>query len=134
MHEKSFYEKYKEEEETINTELKEKESDIISFKEVNHFVIIPTYHESKELLSKTIDNIALSTIAKEQINIIVACELKENECQLKGNYLIEQYCHKFKSIQATYHPAGLFGEIPGKGSNENWAISKLHEKKSTSKT
>lgn len=99
----------------------------IKYEEVIHFIVIPTYMETKELLEKTLNNISQSPIAKEQMYLVVACELKEKNCKEKANYLINLFSDKFKFIMGTYHPPGLEGEIPGKGSNVSWALSKLSE-------
>lgn len=127
MREKNFYEKFQQEEQLIKQELEKAGAQFISFEQVEHFVVIPTYHESKELLAETLENISKNSIAKTQLNIIVACELREKECEQKANFLIEQFKNSFKTVMATFHPPNLPGEIPGKGSNENWALMKLQE-------
>lgn len=85
-----------------------------------HMVIIPNYNESEESLSRTLDSLAAQQNAW-QLVVVMAMEAREKEAQAKAARLIAGYRARFGDMFATFHPAGLPGETPGKGSNEAWA-------------
>lgn len=85
-----------------------------------HMVIIPNYNESEEGLSRTIDSLAAQQNA-EQLVVVMAMEARESGAEAKAARLIARYRQSFGNMFATFHPAGLPGETPGKGSNEAWA-------------
>ena len=85
-----------------------------------HLVIIPNYKESDEGLSRTLDSLASQRNAG-QVVIVMAMEAREDQAHIKAERLITAYRSRFAGMFATFHPAGLPGETPGKGSNEAWA-------------
>ena len=48
-------------------------------------------------------------------------EQSENGAAEKARRLREMFADQFAHILITFHPAGVPGEVPGKGSNQNWA-------------
>lgn len=85
-----------------------------------HMVIIPNYKESDESLARTLDSLAAQANAG-QLVIVMAMEAREPAARAKATRLLLRYRSRFDDMFATYHPAGLSGETPGKGSNEAWA-------------
>ncbi len=90
-----------------------------------HLVIIPNYKESEEGLARTLDSLARQTNAG-QLVVVMAMEAREQGCRAKAARLIMGYRSRFGEMFATYHPAGLPNETPGKGSNEAWAARESH--------
>ncbi len=90
-----------------------------------HMVIIPNYKESEEGLSRTLDSLAAQANAG-QIVVVMAMEAREQGSRAKAARLVMRYRARFGEMFATYHPAGLPGETPGKGSNEAWAAREAH--------
>lgn len=90
-----------------------------------HMVIIPNYKESEEGLSRTLDGLAAQGNAR-QLVIVMAMEAREPEARAKATRLVTRYRTHFAEMFATYHPAGLPNETPGKGSNEAWAAREAH--------
>ncbi|PFG74178.1 glycosyltransferase family 2 protein [Tepidiforma thermophila] len=90
-----------------------------------HLVIIPNYKESEEGLARTIDSLAAQSVAS-QLVVVLAMEDREPGAREKAARLIARYPGVFADIFATFHPAGLPGETPGKGSNEAWAAREAH--------
>ena len=41
-------------------------------------------------------------------------------------HLLRAFAARFGDLFATFHPAGIPGEAPGKGSNEAWALREAH--------
>lgn len=90
-----------------------------------HMVIIPNYKESEEGLARTLDGLAAQANA-DQLVIVMAMEAREPAARAKAARLLMRYRANFADMFATYHPAGLPGETPGKGSNEAWAAREAH--------
>ncbi len=126
MKERNFRQKFQAKAEQLKGKVLEGQK-LVSFDDVQHFIIVATYHETKELVAETLRNIAKSSIAKGQIHIVIACEVREKGSKEKGDYLVAQFSNYFKSVSATYHPINLPGELAGKGSNVDWAMSRVRE-------
>lgn len=90
-----------------------------------HMVIIPNYKESEEGLSRTLDSLAAQANAR-QLVIVMAMEARETEAHLKAERLVNRFRDRFHHMFATYHPAGLPNETPGKGSNEAWGAREAY--------
>jgi len=90
-----------------------------------HMVIIPNYKESETGLSRTLDSLAAQANAG-QIVVVMAMEGREPGARAKAARLLMRYRTRFGDMFATYHPAGLPNETPGKGSNEAWAAREAH--------
>ncbi len=89
--------------------------------DVRHVVIIPSYKESVEKLSTTLDTLANQTLGADKIVVVLALEGAEAEAPDKARVLAKTYSDKFMLFFPTFHPAGVPGEIKGKSSNENYA-------------
>ncbi|CAD8211648.1 unnamed protein product [Paramecium octaurelia] len=79
------------------------------------------YKEPLDLLLKTLQNIQQQRIAKEII-MVVCMEEKTPEKETKIDAVFEQFKDCFDQLIVTIHPYGTPGEIPGKCSNNNYAI------------
>ena len=85
-----------------------------------HIVIIPNYKEEETSLSRTVEAIADQSNAK-QVIVVLAMEAREPGANEKAARILEKYADKLGDMFATFHPYGLPGDTPGKGSNEAWA-------------
>lgn len=90
-----------------------------------HLVIIPNYRENEHELARTLDSLAAQANA-DQLVVALAMEERETGAQRKAARLLLAYRGRFGDIFATFHPAGIPGETPGKGSNEAWAARQAH--------
>ena len=90
-----------------------------------HMVIIPNYNESEEGLARTLNSLAAQSNAS-QLVVVMAMEAREAASRAKAARLIMRFRSRFNDMFATYHPAGLPAETPGKGSNEAWAAREAH--------
>ena len=88
-------------------------------------MIIPNYKESEHELARTLDSLAAQANA-DQLVVVLAMEERETGAQRKATRLILAYRGRFGDMFATYHPTGIPGETPGKGSNEAWAAREAH--------
>lgn len=108
---------------TENTKLK------ISWKDVYHLIILPNYKEEIEVLRNSLKSLAKSRYPKERMIVVLAIEERAREGDKEtAQALLGEFKNKFYRFLVTSHPEGLEGEIPGKGSNETWAVKMAKEK------
>lgn len=96
--------------------------------ELKHAVIIATVNESREVLEPTIQAVVNSDYDPKQVILVMAYEGragKESEDRVKE--LLEVYGDKFYHAMAVKHPAGIPGEVIGKGGNVTYAGRKLQK-------
>lgn len=90
-----------------------------------HMVIIPNYKEPEQGLERTLTALAAQK-HPEQLVIVLAMEDREADVHEKARRLTSKFAGTFGDLFATFHPAGIPGEAPGKGSNEAWAARQAY--------
>ncbi len=100
----------------------------LRWEDIRHVIIIPTYKESIAKLSASLSKLAESEIAEEQIFVVLAFEEAESGCRKKALRLYQEFHESFAAMFATFHPAGIPGEVKGKSSNEAWAGAHIKRK------
>lgn len=105
------------------------EEDIKAFpdyKRVHNAVIITTYKEPLHTLIRTISSVAMQTLSKKQISVILAMEEKEPEKDRneKMEELNKLFAGKFANFFMTVHKIAP-GEVVGKASNERYAAMQI---------
>ncbi len=95
---------------------------------VRHIVLIPNYREPIEVLSRTLRGLAVQEDARRRLIVVLAMEQSEKDAPEKARRLCEMYKGQFAHILVTTHPAGMPGEAPGKGANENWAARQARKR------
>jgi cellulose synthase/poly-beta-1,6-N-acetylglucosamine synthase-like glycosyltransferase len=93
--------------------------------DVYHVVLVANYREPVEVLARTLEALAVQENAAERLIVVLAMEEAEPEARAKAAELQARFAGRFADILATYHPAGLPGEIRGKGSNLRWAAEEV---------
>lgn len=84
---------------------------------IHHLVIIPTYKEGWDILSKTFLHLASSNYPLRQISICLATEAKDEDARVHAAQLQEAYGDAFAHFFVTTHTLAP-GEAVGKGSNQ----------------
>ena len=79
------------------------------------------YREPLKLILKTLKNISEQSLAKEMI-MSVCMEERTPDREDKIKEIFAQFGGSFGQLVVTVHPFGTAGEIPGKCSNNNYAI------------
>ena len=92
-----------------------------------HLVIIPNYREPEAILDRAVASLAAQANA-HQLVLVLAMEAREHGAVEKAASLLAKHRDRFHDAFATFHPAGILGETPGKGSNEAWAAREAHER------
>lgn len=95
---------------------------------VQHVVIIPNYEEPIELLQRSLDNLAQSALAKQNMTIVLAMEAAEAVAIHKAEMLQSIYGKQFANFYFTVHPGGLPGETQCKSANLAWAARWIKRK------
>ncbi|MFW0837786.1 MAG: glycosyltransferase [Candidatus Komeilibacteria bacterium] len=92
------------------------------WKDYHHLIFLPTYTEPYEVLEETFRSLQRSKYPLDKMTIVLAGEERD-----KDNFLLSAKKIKakfgifFNDLLITVHPAAVPGEIPGKGSNLNYA-------------
>ena len=85
-------------------------------------VILPFYNEPYEVVEHSLQALAAADWPKERMIVVLAAEARAGEgARETSKRAREKYGSIFPHFLETEHPAGLVGEIPGKGSNAAWA-------------
>lgn len=86
--------------------------------ELVHAVIIATVNESREVLEPTIQAVLGSDFDPKRIILVMAYEGRAGkQAEERVQELVKLYGPKFRHAMAVKHPAGVPGEIVGKGAN-----------------
>lgn len=98
------------------------------WRQVYHLVLLPTYGESLELLTQSVQSIARADFQQKQIFFVLATEERDYEQALRVSRILkEKYQNVFYRFEAIMHPDGLPGEIKAKGANISYAARQAVE-------
>jgi len=87
-----------------------------------HLVFLPTYQEPFSVIDKTFSALKNSDYPKNHLIVVLAGEERDRANFLNiAEQITEKYHSHFLKIFVTLHPKNLPNEIPGKGSNLNYA-------------
>ncbi|MBU1131175.1 glycosyltransferase family 2 protein [Patescibacteria group bacterium] len=87
-----------------------------------HIVFLPTFKEPLELIDKTFNALAKIDYPAKQLMIVLAGEEMDRANFLQiAEEIAKKYHNVFLKILITLHPENLPDEMPGKGSNLNYA-------------
>jgi len=100
----------------------------LEWEDVHHIVIIPSYKETVEKLSLTLNTLVEQSLEGEQLFVVLALEGAEEGVEGKADILREKFERHFAGFYATFHPPDIIGEVRGKSSNEAWAARHIKHK------
>ena len=101
---------------------------IDNWKKLHHVIFLPMYGEDVSIVRSTIKAIRDSAYPNDKLIIVVAGEAREEErFESVKTHLEKEFKNTFGKLFFTLHPMGLPDEIPGKGSNLNWAGNRVKE-------
>ncbi|TAN33065.1 hypothetical protein EPN28_03645 [Patescibacteria group bacterium] len=93
-----------------------------NWEEKKNVIFLPLYNESWGVVNCTLKGIAESTYPPEKLYLVVSGEARQlTHWQEIQNEIKKNYAGKFADILLYTHPQDLPDEIPGKGSNVNYA-------------
>ncbi|MBI4217374.1 MAG: glycosyltransferase family 2 protein [Parcubacteria group bacterium] len=93
-----------------------------------HLIIVPTYLEPYQIVRESMQSFVQAAYPKDRFMVVLAVEGRGGEEELrKAELLRKEFQDSFFRFLIAVHPAGLPGEIAGKGANEAWAARKARE-------
>ncbi|WP_299004962.1 glycosyltransferase family 2 protein [uncultured Shewanella sp.] len=91
-----------------------------------HLVIIPCFKEPIEVIQQSIESILKQTInAQNNIILIISFEAKSPNLNASKRALMNTYEKQFYLFNVLVHPIDIKNEIPGKCSNERFAVKQV---------
>jgi hypothetical protein len=99
------------------------------FNSIYHLIFLPTYKEGLEIIRPALRSLVASAYPKkDRFIVVLAGEEGDREHFLRNAAILEsEFGSDFFRFLVTVHPKGLPDEIPGKGSNINWAGHRAQE-------
>ncbi len=92
------------------------------FRDITHVVFLPTYKEEYDVVRGALRSLAAMAYPKDRMIVVLAGEERDGDRFLTiAERLQREFAGTFQSLLVTLHPQNLPDEIPGKGSNLNWA-------------
>lgn len=101
-------------------------SNLSGYSEIRHLVFLPTYKEEKGVVRETLNSLMRCTYPSKQMYVVLAGEERDaDNFRSIADELVPQFESHFGGLFTTIHPKNLPDEIPGKGSNLNWAANQV---------
>lgn len=101
---------------------------VSTWKQIHHVLIFPFYKEPYEVIKETLDALVKGAYPLDKLIVVLAAEDRAGEsAQDVAKRLEQEFSRHFFAFLITTHPQNLPGEIPGKGSNETWAIKQVKQ-------
>ena len=98
------------------------------WREYKNVVFLPMCNEDWEVVKTSLESIRKSSYPAEKIVLVISGEERYLDHWLKVQEKIKEYAvGKFQDVLFYTHPKDLSGEIPGKGSNINFAEKQFKE-------
>ncbi|MBU4315429.1 glycosyltransferase family 2 protein [Patescibacteria group bacterium] len=111
----------------------EKVKKIKGSERIYHVVLLPTYKEDYAILRDAVLSIKESVYRNDRFILVLGGEEADKKNFIENaRKLLEEFDGVFNDFISTIHPAGIPGEMPGKGSNLKWMeqeVQKLIDKK-----
>jgi cellulose synthase/poly-beta-1,6-N-acetylglucosamine synthase-like glycosyltransferase len=96
--------------------------------ELLHAVIIATVNESREVLEPTIQAVINADFDTKKLLLVIAYEGRAGQpAEDRVHEMLDLYGGRFKHVMAVKHPAGIHGEVVGKGANITCAGRQLQK-------
>lgn len=95
---------------------------ISQWRDIHHLIILPFYREPYEVVRHCLEAIAASNYPRDRMMVVLGVEERVGQAAMAvAERLQAEYGRVFAKFLIAVHPAGLTGELPGKGSNETYA-------------
>ncbi|MDX9892948.1 MAG: glycosyltransferase family 2 protein [Patescibacteria group bacterium] len=92
------------------------------YQEYYHLIFLPTYKEPYQVVKKPFDALINSNYNQRKFIVVLAGEERDQENFLAiAGKIKEEFASHFLDLLITVHPKDIPGELPGKGSNTNYA-------------
>jgi hypothetical protein len=97
-------------------------SELPKWKNIYHLIILPSSVEGLDIVEQGFESLLKTSYPKDKfIVVLTGEERKKHIFESVAKAIEEKYSDKFFRLLITTHPKDLPNEMPGKGSNTNWA-------------
>ncbi|MDO8600373.1 MAG: glycosyltransferase family 2 protein [bacterium] len=127
LHLRASYKKMKEH---IRTDWQKKLSELEAYRTrtIYHLIILPFFREEEQVVRESVESLARSSYQKDRIMVVLGIEERAGkEAEEIAEKLSREFGNVFFKFFVARHPAGVAGELMGKGANETWAIRRAKE-------
>ncbi|MBP9718798.1 hypothetical protein KBD59_05920, partial [Candidatus Gracilibacteria bacterium] len=94
----------------------------MTWTQIQHVIIIPTYKEEKEILDSTFLALTQADFPLEQLCIVLATEERDKERAIEvATFLEHKYGTRFGQFHHVMHPSNIPDELAAKGANITYA-------------
>ncbi len=98
------------------------------WRQIYHLVVLPMYKEPLQVLQESFKSFLKNDFPKDRLIVVLAVEERAGQYAKDVAKTIEkEFGHSFFKFKIVFHPANIQGELPGKGSNETYALKKVKE-------
>ncbi|MFA5083828.1 MAG: glycosyltransferase family 2 protein [Candidatus Paceibacterota bacterium] len=95
---------------------------------IYHLIILPTYKEPYEVMRESFISLKNANYPKDKLIVVLAIEEKAGAAaEAVAQKIKGEFEKDFFKFLISRHPAGLSGEIAGKGANETWAAKEARK-------
>jgi hypothetical protein len=102
--------------------------EIAEYEQYHHVVFLTLYNEPWDVIDTALASLADACYLPSSMTVVIAGEArKQAHYEDMLSRATKKYGDRFAALIGTCHPADLPGEIPGKGSNLNYAEGQLKE-------
>jgi hypothetical protein len=104
---------------------------VLSWADITHLVIFPMHTEPYEVVKESFVRLMAANYPKEKLLITLSIEESGGDAaRATGERIRAEFggASQCAGFLLTFHPKGLPGEHPGKGSNDTWAAREAKEK------
>jgi cellulose synthase/poly-beta-1,6-N-acetylglucosamine synthase-like glycosyltransferase len=108
--------------EKLGRDANDKQLAIGDWQNLYHLVIFPMHAEPHEVVRESFARLAEADYPKEKLFVVLSVEESGGaEARETARGIEAEFGAKFGRFLLTFHPSGIPGELPGKGSNDAWA-------------
>lgn len=106
----------------LRTDWQAKAQVLPNYDRIRHMIFLPTYKEDLDVIRETFRNLLRANYPSDRMIVCLAGEARDAErFEQVAATIKQEFSHAFLHLETTTHPLNLPDEIPGKGSNLNWA-------------
>ncbi len=94
--------------------------------DIYHLIMLPMYKEPYAVVKETFQKLTASDYPSDRCIVVLATEERAGrEAQQTAERIKKEFGGSFHTLITTKHPKNIQGELPGKGSNQAWAIKQV---------
>jgi len=98
----------------------------IKYQNIYHLIVLPMYKEPYEVIRESLQSLVKINYPKDKLIVVLSAEERASQSAQEIIEKIQrEFGDKFFKFLTTTHPANIPDELPGKGSNQTWAVKQV---------